>query len=33
MGGWKYEWAGQLPPDVYDELVAIMRQAAKEPDE
>jgi hypothetical protein len=29
MGGWKYEWAGQLPPDVYAELVAIMREHQK----
>jgi len=28
MGGWKYEWAGQLPVDVYEEVVAMMKAAA-----
>lgn len=25
MNGWKYEWAGELPPDVYAVLVEEMQ--------
>jgi len=30
MGGWKFEWAGQLPADVYDAVVAMMHDAAQQ---
>ncbi len=26
MNGWKYEWVGELPQDVYDELLAMLRE-------
>lgn len=26
MNGWKYEWVGQLPQEVYDELVAWFKE-------
>jgi hypothetical protein len=32
MGGWKYEWVGELSVDVYDVLVAMLTQEAKDQD-
>lgn len=30
MKGWRYEWAGALPRDVYEVLIEEMQRAAKE---
>jgi hypothetical protein len=32
MGGWKYEWALALPPEVYDVIVEEIRREAEEHD-
>lgn len=32
MKGWKYEWAAELPPDVYDVLMEEIQKAAKVPE-
>ena len=29
MNGWKYEWVGELPPDVYEVLIEEMTKASK----
>jgi hypothetical protein len=33
MGGWKYEWVGELPIDVYDVLVDMLKKEAQQPDD
>lgn len=29
MNGWKYEWAGELPPEVYDLIVELLEEEAR----
>jgi len=29
MGGWRYEWPGELPPEVYDVILEEMAREAK----
>jgi hypothetical protein len=31
MKGWKYDWVGELPLDVYDVLIEEMNKATKKP--
>lgn len=26
MNGWRYEWIGELPPDVYDVLIEMVNE-------
>lgn len=33
MGGWKYEWVGELPQDVYDVLCGMVADFTKQQDQ